>query len=94
MRKAVAVPYVIALILGVAVIALIGIWFVTSGGKFTKESISTECRSKAVEFCTRYPTGGVSEWGIVKGAPLSCDLTSLGIKSPSGDYPDCSKVLT
>lgn len=57
MRKAVAVPYVIALILGVAVIALIGIWFVMSGGKFTTQSLETSCQSKAVQSCSQKLSG-------------------------------------
>ncbi len=53
MRKAVAVPYVIALILGVAVIALIGIWVVMSGGKLGKQSLETQCQAKALEICIK-----------------------------------------
>jgi len=53
MRKAVAVPYVIALILGVAVIALIGIWFVMAGGKFSKSSAELECKKAIAIACVK-----------------------------------------
>lgn len=52
MQKAVAVPYVIALILGIAVIALIGIWFVMSGGKFSTQSGKTLCDNKFLQWCS------------------------------------------
>lgn len=54
MRKAVAVPYVIALILGVAVIALLGIWFVITGGRFSGQSSDTYCQGQQVEYCTKW----------------------------------------
>ncbi len=93
MRKAVAVPYIIAILLGVAVIGLVGVWFVSSGGKLTKASVETECRTKALEFCTRSPTGTSPEWGAFIGN-MQCDLNSLGIKAgPNDNRPDCSKVL-
>ena len=57
MRKAVAVPYVIALVLGVAVIALLGFWFVTTGGKFSEQATKTQCESKLVVYCTSYIEG-------------------------------------
>ena len=95
MRKGVAVPYVIALILGVAVIALLGIWFVTTGGKFSTESASTLCRSKALEFCTRFLGSDhtVANWDTVRGS-LTCDLGKIGIKHATENRPDCTKVIT
>lgn len=51
MRKAVAIPYVIALVLGIAVIGLIGFWFVSSGGKFGGQNSKTVCDNKFLQWC-------------------------------------------
>lgn len=49
--RGVAVPYIIALILGVAVIGLVGYWFATSGGKFGGQSAKTICENKFLQYC-------------------------------------------
>ena len=51
MQKAVAIPYVIALVLGIAVIGLVGFWFVSSGGKFGGQSSKTICDNKFLQWC-------------------------------------------
>ena len=51
MEKAVAVPYIIALILGVALIGLVGYWFATTGGKFGGQSVKTVCENKFLQYC-------------------------------------------
>ena len=43
--KAVAISYVIALILGVVVVALVGYWFVAQGGKTVGAGRTAECDS-------------------------------------------------
>jgi hypothetical protein len=50
-EKAVAVPYIIALILGVALIGLVGYWFATTGGKFGGQSVKTVCENKFLQYC-------------------------------------------
>lgn len=78
MRKAVAVPYVIALILGVAVIGLIGIWIATTGGKFGGQSTKTICDNKFVAYCVTNPSGTYgsfksgTECEGVSGSFLNC----------------------
>lgn len=52
MRKAaMPVPYIIALIIGVIVVAVLAYWFVSSGGKGTKIGIEAECTARKLEFC-------------------------------------------
>lgn len=41
--RAVAIPYVIALILGVIVVGIIGYWFVVQGGKTVGVGATAEC---------------------------------------------------
>ncbi len=60
MRKAVAVPYIIALILGVAVIGLVGYWFATTGGKFGGQSAKTVCDNKFLQYCVTNPSGNIN----------------------------------
>ena len=49
--KAVAVPYIIALVLGIGVLGLVGYWLFTSGGKFGGEALSAQCNSQKLIFC-------------------------------------------
>lgn len=49
--KAVAVPYVIALILGVIAIGLLGYWFISQGGKTVSTGENTECKGKQFTYC-------------------------------------------
>ncbi len=81
--KAVAIPYVIALILGVAVIALIGIWFVTSGGKFGSQSAVTLCDNKFLAFCVTNPSG---EW-------TDFTKSESGCSGVSHSFNQCSQVF-
>ena len=58
MRKGVAIPYVIALIMGVAIVGLIGFWFANTGGKFSGQSQSTYCNGEELKFCAQRLAGG------------------------------------
>ena len=49
--KAVAVPYIIALVLGIGVLGLVGYWLFTSGGKFGGEALSAQCNIQKLIFC-------------------------------------------
>lgn len=51
MQKAVAIPYIIALVLGIAVIGLVGFWFFKTGGKFGSQSLEVECQAKVFSYC-------------------------------------------
>jgi len=80
MMRAVAVPYIIALILGVAVIGLVGYWFVTTGGKFGGQSAKTICDNKFLQWCITQ--GGGKFTDFVKS---NTECTGLG------SYTDCSE---
>ncbi|MBI1979118.1 MAG: hypothetical protein HYS62_03630 [Candidatus Aenigmarchaeota archaeon] len=83
MRKAVAVPYIIALVLGVGVIALLGIWFVMTGGKFTKQSTETECKNAISIFCSKLISGIPSPILVDGGA---CGRVAI---TPPSTLNDC-----
>lgn len=91
MRKGVAIPYVIALVLGVGVIALLGIWFVVTGGRFSGAASDTYCQGQQVEYCTKWTaTGTVPTW------PSECQNTKYKqpdtTTSTATNY--CSKILS
>jgi len=49
--KAVAIPYVIALVLGIVVIGLLGYWFVFQGGKTIMSGKQAECDAMKFSYC-------------------------------------------
>ena len=51
MRKAVAIPYIIALIIGVIVVAVLAYWFIFSSGKGSGIGKEAECTARKTEFC-------------------------------------------
>ena len=63
------VPYIIALLLGIAVVAILGYWFFVLGGKIPGQATESWCKIKENTWCSEYsatdystePTGG--EWG-------------------------------
>lgn len=50
-KGALPIPYIITLILGVIVVALLAYWFVNSGGKGTNIGKEAECTARKTEFC-------------------------------------------
>ena len=58
MMKGIAVPYIIALILGIAVVALLGYWFFILGGTFSGKASLTDCQTKLRTFCFEYSATG------------------------------------
>jgi len=83
MRKAVAVPYVIALILGVAVIALIGVWFIMSGGKFGKSSTEIECKSAISIYCSKLVSGLSNP--LTSSDQTKCTNTGITVPASVGE---------
>ncbi len=51
MKKGVAIPYVIAILLGIAVIGLIGFWLFKSSGIFGTKTVEQDCRNKFLRWC-------------------------------------------
>ena len=57
-KGAVPIPYIIALLLGIAVVAILGYWFFVLGGQWGGEVTLQRCRSKAVTYCTSWQATG------------------------------------
>lgn len=66
--KGVAIPYVIALVLGVVIIGLTGFWFITQSGKTVGVGETAQCSSLKFNFCN----GFVSEWDSTCGTFPNC----------------------
>ncbi len=58
MAKGVAVPYIIALILGIVVIALLGYWFFVLGGSVGGQSTTQQCNTKVTTWCQLWSLNG------------------------------------
>ena len=82
MRKGIAVPYIIALILGIVVVALLGYWFFVLGGSFTGKASLTECQTKLSEYCFEFAAAGYpASYAAFTGS--SCPASS------SVAHPEC-----
>jgi len=69
-KGAVPIAYIIALLLGIAVIAVIGYWFFIVGGQLGGEVTITQCRARAQNYCNSwkvmsYGTDDVEEGGVI-----------------------------
>lgn len=60
MKKGVAVPYIIAIILGIAVIGIIGYYFFFISGKVTTEATLQDCQRKLTVYCSVWLAEGYS----------------------------------
>lgn len=58
--KAVAVPYIIAILLGVGVIGLVGYWLFVSGGQFGAGATEQNCRNALLNMCNLWAADGYS----------------------------------
>lgn len=87
MKKGVAIPYIIAIILGVAVIGLVGYWLFFSGGQLGKGVATQQCRADFREACTEWAnTGYVADSPTYKGVfQVGSDCESALVKDGNGD---------
>lgn len=65
MKKGVAIPYIVAILLGIAVIGLIGFWLFKSTGIFGTKAVEQTCRNNFLKWCQDWFADGYSkEWMI------------------------------
>ncbi len=81
MRKgAVPIPYIVAIVLGIAIIGLIGYWLFVSSSKLGETISASECQAKAYQYCS----------SIFKGS-WDQRCTDIGIDpTPAGK---CDEIL-
>ena len=83
MTKAVAIPYVIALVLGVVIIGLLAYWFITQSGETTETGSKIECDSKIASYCIQYKTLRREptdfNWGDCPHDNINCEALGISI---------------
>lgn len=52
------IPYIIALLLGIAVVAILGYWFFVLGGRIPGQVSETWCNTKKNQYCTEWFQAG------------------------------------
>jgi hypothetical protein len=67
-KGAVPIPYIIALVLAIAVIALIGYWFFFLSGQWSGQVTETQCTTHAITYCSDWKLTGYS-WDNEKNEP-------------------------
>lgn len=88
MKAAMPIPYIIALIIGVIVVAVLAYWFISSGGKGTSIGKEAECTARKAEYCASQTNDALEKARTVcKELPSNwCDFCSFipNWKSVSG----------
>ncbi len=85
MKKAVAIQYIIALILGVVVVALLAYWFISTGGKGGNVGKDAECAARKTEYCAVQIPDKLNKISGTDG----CDAKWTGCKV----YEYCSVII-
>jgi hypothetical protein len=93
MKGDVPVAYIIALILGIAVLVALGYWFYTTGGKIGPTLSQQECQMRFQQNCEAWKNSGYPEKMTVK---VKCDdngakalANVIGLAACGGDYCNC-----
>ncbi|MBI2005325.1 MAG: hypothetical protein HYS80_01010 [Candidatus Aenigmarchaeota archaeon] len=98
--KAVAIPYVIALIIGVVVVAVLAYWFISSAGKGSSIGTEAECTARKVEYCTTQVTDvwnkfkqvcGNDEWSKAGSCYNFCSSIVPSWKSTNSQGGSCAQ---
>ena len=61
-KGAVPIPYIIALLLGIAVVAILGYWFFVLGGTIGGEITLERCRTRAHTYCATWQATGYATY--------------------------------
>lgn len=97
MEKGVAIPYVIALIIGIVVVGVIGYWFFGLAGKGTGVQATINCDAIKLSFCQEWSSTGYSrpvvfnEWDNVKCPGKPSDQPDSTGKKPLVEF--CKSLL-
>jgi len=58
MKGALPVPHIVAILIGLAVVGLLGYWFFVLSGKFGSEAGEKECMTRIYTACARWREAG------------------------------------
>lgn len=84
-KKGDAIWYIIAVILGVAVILVLGYWFFNLSGKVGGKTSAAECEAKQIIYCQNWENLGCAD---VKPIDIGWDN-----KCDPPDATDCEELL-
>ena len=80
--KGVAIPYIIAILLGISVVALVGYLFFASGQKFGGSVLTPGCQEIKERYCQEWKASEFSVEPIITKWKSECD--------PKPNIKDCS----
>jgi len=87
-KGGVPVPYIVAIVLGIAVIGLIGYWLFYSSGKLGGSLAGAECSAKQVEWCSRgYDKDQSQDWATFAKV---CVDNKISLNPPT----NCDEILS
>ena len=96
MRKGVAIPYIIAVLLGIAVIGIIGYWFFVLGGNLGTNVTTSSCQTKLTVYCTAWVAEGYAGNNprtLGKWDNWAKGCTTIGVPETEPDIDICQKTL-
>lgn len=68
MKAAMPVPFIIALIIGVIVVAVLAYWFISSGIKGSDIGTEAECTARKTEWCVTQRSDAEAKVSLVCGS--------------------------
>jgi hypothetical protein len=85
-KGAVPIPHIVALLLGIVVIALVGYWFFVQSGLWGNQSSLTICTGNAQAYCNKWKSQ--TTFWAPDGSP------SIGWFDDLQNYPGCKNTET
>ena len=95
MKGQIPVAYIVALILGVAVVALLGYWFFVQGGRFGGTVSLETCNAKKMSYCSQWQVKGFPSKtdGVPHSyswlKPSDCSINEDAFWGKAGDWNKC-----
>lgn len=92
-KGALPVPYIVALILAIIVVALLGYWFYTVYIRSESEQSEGICRAKELAYCTQWSTTGYNAGRKPNGGFITSDgfAPECNVYTWAADVDDSTK---
>ena len=92
-KGAIPVPYIVAILLGVVVIALIGLWFFTTTGTGSGVASEAACNAKKVAYCQELVARGTATLVSSSDVEDACEGFMGTFDDNFGDPEKCREFL-
>ncbi len=89
-KGAIPIPYIIAIIFGIVVIAIIGYWFFTTAGDIGSASQQADCETALFEFCISWIREGEANKPFDHKVVEDCGPLDIGVPT----FAQCTSVYT